>query len=1055
MKSKLLPISLLVFIFGFTTIILTSGWINNQAGQLSKQDNSGLTQAEEYLHKMKRNQVTGKIDPQDVFKAQQQVEQMMLKSGNELGLNWVEMGPDNAPGRVRAVIFDKNDASGQTIIAAGVTGGLWKTTNLGATWNKINHSNKNLYITSLTQAENGTIYAGTGESFCTTEDTYYGGLVGDGMYLSTDGDNFVIIEPTKPVITQEPDSVDWAYINNIVVSPASQRVYAATNTGLFYSDDVQNTWNKATEYFYDTVAYNVALSIDSIVSCDSYEKVGDHFIINNPTVDDVDTTDYNKVVQGVSAKVLDFGLTPCSDVTVNSDGLIVATFNNLVFTATENDMKFRNRSANPNNPYKIAREFRAYETTLIVTDTLDNTDSRTIQFNDTTGFAPEEIDTPSPLSLNPGRIQVETAPTDPNVVYATCTTQFGYLDNVYFSEDKGENWIIIFPGGSTLEPFNGTGCFNNTLTVFPENAYEVLLGGINMWHGKRYGTSNSYFNWGAGPVSTGNQIPNGHHKYEFRPGSNSQLVVGSDNGVSLVKFGTNFNEYQWLERGLSITQCYTVGPSGYPNELLTGAQGDGTQYISGNGNTPQYAEGIYPGTGGWCAISLIDPNAFVYTREGGAGSDNIVRSEDKGENISFNFNAPGSNIFITPIILWESFDDQLSRDSVKYFARMDYLAGDEVLCRSANFEYPFKYILEQDLANGDSLMVKDIIQTKLFIANAGEVQMTKGTLKFDQPGEFWKIAQTPGFPSSLSASADANFLFVGMDDGKLYRISNIALAYDSLRADIGSSACIISTDELQIPQFEDRIITSISVDPQNSEHVIVTLGNYGNLDYVYRTTNALDSLSLVVFEDITHELPKMPVYSCVIEMDQSNVAVIGTEYGIYTTSNLGDSPVTWTMENSEMGRIPVFQIKQQTVYTDQIEVPSGDPNLPPEVFHQIETAGNLYIATFGRGIFRDKTYHTVGIEEYANNNNSIINTVSVYPNPVSSHATVSMDINTKTDVLVQIYDLSGRMVMNINGGVFDIGNQELTIDCSNLETGTYILKVNAGKDSGSSKLIVN
>ena len=401
--------------------------------------------------------------------------------------------------------------------------------------------------------------------------------------------------------------------------------------------------------------------------------------------------------------------------------------------------------------------------------------------------------------------------------------------------------------------------------------------------------------------------------------------------------------------------------------------------------------------------------------------------------------------------MWENFEDYNSRDSVTYYATADFVAGDVIMCRSANFEYPFYHMLTEDLANGDSLMVQDIIQCKLFNANEGGVQMTKGTLKFDHEAKFWKIAETPGVPTCISASADANFLFVGTDNGKLYRISNIALAYDSLRADIGSSACIIATDELQIPQFEDRFITSVSVDQQNPEHVIVTLGNYGNEDYVYRTTNALDSLSLVIFENITKNLPHMPVYSSVIEMDRSNEAIIGTEHGIYTTNNLGEAEMEWTVENSIMGSIPVFQIKQQTVYKDRIEIPT----IPPQIYPEILTYGSIYIATYGRGIFRDETYRTVGIEELPHNNISIKSSVSVYPNPASNYATVSMEINKQSNVIINIYDLTGKLVKTLQAGNLNAGKQEINIDCSYLETGTYVLKVFAGKDSGSTKFIVN
>jgi hypothetical protein len=196
----------------------------------------------------------------------------------------------------------------------------------------------------------------------------------------------------------------------------------------------------------------------------------------------------------------------------------------------------------------------------------------------------------------------------------------------------------------------------------------------------------------------------------------------------------------------------------------------------------------------------------------------------------------------------------------------------------------------------------------------------------------------------------------------------------------------------------------------------------------------------------------MPVYSSVIEMKNSNIAIIGTEHGIYTTTNLGEGEVTWTMENSEIGTIPVFQIKQQTVFKRQIEVPSVPPQIYPEIF----TYGSLYIATYGRGVFRDDTYRTVGIEEPVQHNHaSLVNTVSVYPNPVSSYATVSMEISTKADVTIHVYDLSGRLVTSAIAGELSSGKQEVNIDCSRLESGTYILKVFAGDDSGISKFIVN
>ncbi len=1062
MKSKLLPFSLLALILGFTTFILASGWIYSNQTDVTKNQDDGNKVATEYLIKMRSNQVTGKIDPNHVLAARNQAEKMQFKSGNELGLNWKEMGPDNAPGRVRAVIFDNKDPNFQTLISAGVTGGLWKTTNLGATWNKIDQIAPNKYVTCMVQATDGTIYAGTGEAFCTADDTYYGGLVGQGIFKSTDQNNFQLIAETQPTITPSSDTVDFAYINNLAIDPSSQRLYAATNTGLWYSNDGKTNWQKVTQSYFDTTIFKVTLSIDSLVHCSTYEIDGNGNITNitDPVYSIPDTTSYLKEVEEniKTIESIALGRLACTSVSVASDGTVAATFGNIVFTAPGgNNLIFTNRAKNPLNIKEISRENRAYTTKLTVYDTLNPStpNTRTLTFSTVSNWVFTPMSGPSPLSINPGRTEIAFAPSDPNILYVVGTSQFGYLDNIYLSENKGETWEVILPGGSSLEIFDGTGCYNNTITVFPDDAHKILVGGIDMWYGKKFGNTSGFYDWGSGEVSSSlfdesspYFLPTGHHKYVFSPSSNSKIAIATDRGISLGTFTSTNIQFQRINRNLAITQCYTVGISGNREEILCGAQGDGTQYISGNGNTTQYAEKLLDGNGGSCAISVINPSAFVYSQ--GAGV--IVRSEDKGVTTSFNFTAPGSNIFLTPFTLWESFDDQNSRDSVKFFADKTYKPGDIIVGRSNNFDYPFNHLLEQEILPGDSIIVgdsiiiKDVVQSKFFHAIAGAVYLTKDLIKFGQEPDFWKIANTPGFPTCIATSNDANFVFVGTDNGKLYRISNVAYAYDSLRADVGSSACIIATNELAIPQFLNRFITSVSVDQQNPEHVIVTLGNYGNTSYIFRSTNALDSI--VSFADVTGKnLPKMPVFSSIIEKSDSRIAIIGTEYGIYTTSNLEADTVNWIPEQTGIGMIPVFQIKQQTIYKPRFVTPTT-------TYPEVQNFGDIFIATFGRGVFRDETYRTVGIEEPVTPKTNVTSSLSIFPNPVNADAKVTFKTSSSKDVLLHVYDLSGKVVKTLPWVCPNAGKHEIQLNCSDLKAGTYIIKLNAGNDSASLKFIV-
>jgi hypothetical protein len=45
-------------------------------------------------------------------------------------LTWTERGPNNIGGRSRAILIDKRDPTGNTVFAASVSGGIFKTTNL-------------------------------------------------------------------------------------------------------------------------------------------------------------------------------------------------------------------------------------------------------------------------------------------------------------------------------------------------------------------------------------------------------------------------------------------------------------------------------------------------------------------------------------------------------------------------------------------------------------------------------------------------------------------------------------------------------------------------------------------------------------------------------------------------------------------------------------------------------------------------------------------------------------------------------------------------------------
>lgn len=77
-----------------------------------------------------------------------------------------------------------------------------------------------------------------------------------------------------------------------------------------------------------------------------------------------------------------------------------------------------------------------------------------------------------------------------------------------------------------------------------------------------------------------------------------------------------------------------------------------------------------------------------------------------------------------------------------------------------------------------------------------------------------------------------------------------------------------------------------------------------------------------------------------------------------------------------------------------------------------------------------------------------------YPNPFSDEATVLFKLDNSTSVSIDIYDITGKSVRSINAGSFAAGENSIVIHRENLRTGMYILRMNAGNNSGFMKISV-
>lgn len=146
---------------------------------------------------------------------------------------WTSLGPGNLGGRTRALLVNPSNPS--VMYAGGVSGGVWKTTNAGASWTAMADLLPNIAINSIAMdpANSNVIYAGTGEGYF-NEDA----VRGAGIFKSNDaGVNWSYLASTN--------TEDFYYVNDLVVSPNnSQRIYAGTATGVWLSTNAGTTWSR-------------------------------------------------------------------------------------------------------------------------------------------------------------------------------------------------------------------------------------------------------------------------------------------------------------------------------------------------------------------------------------------------------------------------------------------------------------------------------------------------------------------------------------------------------------------------------------------------------------------------------------------------------------------------------------------------------------------------------------------------------------------------------------------------------------------------------------------
>ncbi|MCB0732896.1 MAG: hypothetical protein KDC88_17885, partial [Ignavibacteriae bacterium] len=167
-----------------------------------------------------------------IFAKNLQEKNSLNKKANTNELEWKEAGPKDVGGRTRAIAVDVTNSN--TIIAGGVSGGIWKSIDKGATWQMKSTTSQILSVTTIAQdprsGKTNTWYYASGEFSGSSQDQGFTHRVsGGGVYKSTDnGETWNLLTNTKDT-NPSAWNTPYDFVSKIIVNPVTGTVFIASH----------------------------------------------------------------------------------------------------------------------------------------------------------------------------------------------------------------------------------------------------------------------------------------------------------------------------------------------------------------------------------------------------------------------------------------------------------------------------------------------------------------------------------------------------------------------------------------------------------------------------------------------------------------------------------------------------------------------------------------------------------------------------------------------------------------------------------------------------------
>ena len=928
--------------------------------------------------------------------------------------NWVERGPNNVGGRVRAVLFDPNDPTFKTVFAGGVSGGLWKNTDItssATTWTRVNLPD-NLAVSSITVDPNSssTFYVGTGES-------YVGGDVnGDGVWKSTDGGatwTNIFGGITGPTTFESSANV---VITNPLGAAGSYACYPTTAFGPSITASIPgdivlvsntNPLGCTANPFTNNVVGKIALIRRG--NCNFVEKVknaqdaGAIAVIMMNNVDGTPVamggTDATITIPSVMISKSDGDILEAAALSGTLTGSLTSgpgTFTGNLVPGQQhiNDIKVRNNGGTSEIYVAAGDSFYGAANSATYLGGPDYGLYKSING----GATWTEVSLP----LTAGGKKhcpndIEIASDNKIWLSTTASVVYGEGGGKVFSSNDGVTFTLrytVTDGKRTQIAVSKTTA--DKVYVLAELTTTAAVG--------LYRTTNAFATTTTlalpadADSGVGTDFTRGQAFYdlmlEVDPNNDQTVYTG---GIDLFKStngGSSWSQFSHWYGGFGFQNVHAdqhgmAFAPGSSTRMVFGNDG-GVYYSNNSGTTTSvrnnglnitqfYSVGVAPTgatggnlTGEYFAAGAQDNGTQYF---GGVGAGVNASSQSQGGDGAFTmFDQGADKYYISNYVYNESITYRPIPSGTTRTIDNDNNGNNGAFIAPMVLDSNMD-VLYSDYSNGTTYVIRRYKNLKSGFVNRSNLT---DVLLTASPTAF---AVSPYTTTSTT-------LLAGTRLGKLLKITNADVS--PVWSEITGPGFVGSISDIEFGQTQNDIF--------------VTMHNY-NVVSIWYTSNGGTT-----WQNKEGNLPDLPV-KCILQNPLNlNEVIIGTELGVWYSNNFNTASPTWNQSYNGMSNVKVVDL-------------------------DLRNDNTVFAATYGRGIFSGMFTSTV----LSNQDVAINDRINVYPNPSNGIVNIAI-ANYSGSLKVSLVDLNGRVVYSNEFYDFSL---ERSINVKNYQSGVYLLNLEA------------